>query len=376
MAKRDYYEVLGVDRNANDEALKKAYRKLAIKYHPDKNPGDAEAEEKFKEIAEAYDVLSDSQKRAKYDRFGHAGVGGSAAGGSGGMNMEDIFSRFGDIFGGGFGGFGGFSQGPQRARGSDLRARVRLTLEEIDQGVEKKLKVKKHVHCSHCHGKRTSDPSGTSSCHTCKGQGVVMQVQNTMFGAMQVQTTCPTCHGEGVIITKPCTHCHGKGIEVGEEVVSFRIPAGVASGMQLTVRGKGNVAPGDGIPGDLLVVIQEENDPNLIRNGNDLIYNLLIDIATAALGGQVEVPTITGKARVNIEAGTQSGKILRLRGKGLPEVNGYGRGDLLINVNVFTPTELTSTDHKLLEKLRASDSFKPSEEARRELDRKYREMFD
>lgn len=375
MAKRDYYEVLGVDRNANDEALKKAYRKLAIKYHPDKNPGDAEAEEKFKEIAEAYDVLSDSQKRAKYDRFGHAGVGGSAAGGSGGMNMEDIFSRFGDIFGGGFGGFGGFSQGPQRARGSDLRARVRLTLEEIDQGVEKKLKVKKHVHCSHCHGKRTSDPNGTSTCHTCKGQGVVMQVQNTMFGAMQVQTTCPTCHGEGVIITKPCTHCHGKGIEVGEEVVSFRIPAGVASGMQLTVRGKGNVAPGDGIPGDLLVVIQEENDPNLIRNGNDLIYNLLIDIATASLGGQVEVPTITGKARVNIEAGTQSGKILRLRGKGLPEVNGYGRGDLLINVNVFTPTELTSADHKLLEKLRASASFKPSEEARRELDRKYREMF-
>lgn len=376
MAKRDYYEVLGVDRNANDDALKKAYRKLAIKYHPDKNPGDTEAEEKFKEIAEAYDVLSDSQKRAKYDRFGHAGVGSSAAGGAGGMNMEDIFSRFGDIFGGGFGGFGGFSREPQRARGSDLRARVRLTLEEIEQGVEKKLKVKKHVHCSHCRGKRTTDSNGASTCHTCKGQGVVMQVQNTMFGAMQMQTTCPTCHGEGVIITKPCTHCHGKGIEVGEEVVSCRIPAGVASGMQLTVRGKGNAAPGDGVPGDLLVVIQEEDDPNLIRNGNDLIYNLLIDIATASLGGHVEVPTISGKARVNIEAGTQSGKILRLRGKGLPDVNGYGRGDLLINVNVFTPTELTSADHKLLEKLKASSSFKPSEEARRELDRKYREMFD
>lgn len=379
MAKRDYYEVLGVERSASDDALKKAYRKLAIQYHPDKNPGDKEAEEKFKEVAEAYDVLSDPQKRQRYDQFGHAGVGSSAAGGGGGfggMSMEDIFSRFGDIFGGGgFGGFGGFGGGRQRQRGGDLRVRVRLTLEEIDQGVEKKLKLKKQKLCSKCHGERTTDPNGKSTCATCGGQGVVMQVQNTLFGRMQTQTTCPTCHGSGEQITKPCAHCNGQGIELGEELVTFRIPAGVEEGMQLTVQGQGHAAPEGGINGDLLVVIQEEEDANLIRNHNDLIYNLLISMPEAAFGTQIEVPTVGGRARVTIEPGTQSGKILRLRGKGLPEVNYNRRGDLLINVNVYTPETLTKEDKALLEKLKASPNFIPSEAARKELDRKYREML-
>ncbi|MDY5858691.1 MAG: molecular chaperone DnaJ [Porphyromonas sp.] len=379
MAKRDYYEVLGVERSANDDALKKAYRKLAIQYHPDKNPGDKEAEEKFKEIAEAYDVLSDPQKRQRYDQFGHAGLGGGAAGGGGGfggMSMEDIFSRFGDLFGeGGFGGFGGFGGGRQRRRGGDLRVRVRLTLEEIDQGVEKKLKLKKQKHCSQCHGERTTDPNGKSSCSTCHGQGVVMQVQNTLFGRMQTQTTCPSCNGSGEQITKPCSHCSGQGVELGEELVTFRIPAGVEEGMQLTVQGQGHAAPEGGISGDLLVVIQEEEDANLIRNHNDLIYNLLISVPEAAFGTQIEVPTVGGRARVTIEPGTQSGKILRLRGKGLPEVNYNRRGDLLINVNVYTPETLSKEDKELLEKLKSSPNFIPSEAARKELDRKYREML-
>lgn len=376
---RDYYEILGVDRNANDETLKKAYRKLAIKYHPDKNPGDKEAEEHFKEIAEAYDVLSDADKRARYDRYGHAGVGSSAAGGGfgGGMSMEDIFSRFGDLFGGGgFSGFGGFGGGGQRvARGSDLRARVRLTLEEIDKGVEKKLKVKKHINCTTCHGEGTTERDGKSTCSQCHGHGVITQMQNTFFGAMQTQTTCPACKGAGEVITKPCSKCHGQGTEVGEEIVSFRIPPGVAQGMQLSVSGKGNAAPHGGVPGDLLVVIQEEEDPNLIRNGNDLIYNLLVSIPEAIQGASVEIPTIDGRARVKIEPGTQPGKILRLRGKGLPEVNGYGRGDLLVNVNVFVPQLSGDNGKELLKQMIESTAFQPTEEARRDIDRKYREML-
>lgn len=372
--KRDYYEILGVDRNANDDALKKAYRKLAIKYHPDKNPGDKEAEEHFKEIAEAYDVLSDPDKRARYDRFGHAGVGSSAASGGygGGMSMEDIFSRFGDLFGG----FGGFEGGGRpMARGSDLRARVRLNLEEIEKGVEKKLKVKKHINCSSCHGEGTTERDGRSTCTKCQGRGVITQMQNTFFGPMQSQTTCPSCHGQGEVITKPCPKCHGRGTEVGEEIVSFRIPAGVAEGMQLTVPGKGNAAPRGGMPGDLLVVITEEEDPNLIRNGNDLIYNLLVSIPDAIEGTTVEIPTIDGKARLRIEPGTQPGKILRLRGKGLPEVNGYGRGDLLVNVNVFVPKMEHKSEEELMGHMRQSKAFAPTEEARREVDRKYREML-
>ena len=382
-AKRDYYEVLGVSKGASADELKKAYRKLAIKYHPDKNPGDKEAEEKFKELAEAYDVLSDPDKRQRYDQFGHAGVGSSAAsGGAGGfggsMSMEDIFSRFGDLFGGGgfdfggFGGFGGGGGGRQVVRGSDLRARVRLTLEDIEKGVEKKLKIKKNVACSHCGGEGTSDPNGKQTCGTCHGTGSVVTAQRSLFGMVQTQSVCPTCEGTGEVITKPCSHCKGQGTQIGEELVSFRIPAGVQEGMQLTVSGKGNAAPRGGYPGDLLVLIQEEEDPNLIRNGSDLIYNLLVSIPMAAHGGSVEVPTIGGKARVKIAPGTQPGKVLRLRGKGLPSVNGYGKGDLLVNVNVFIP-KLKEDDEALAGM--SGEAFQPTEEARREIDKHYRQML-
>ena len=382
-AKRDYYEILGVSKGASADELKKAYRKLAIKYHPDKNPGDKEAEEKFKELAEAYDVLSDPDKRQRYDQFGHAGVGSSAASGGaggfgGGMSMEDIFSRFGDLFGGGgfdfggFGGFGGGGGGRQVVRGSDLRARVRLTLEDIEKGVEKKLKIKKNVACSHCGGEGTSDPNGKQTCGTCHGTGSVVTAQRSLFGMVQTQSVCPTCEGTGEVITKPCSHCKGKGTQIGEELVSFRIPAGVQEGMQLTVSGKGNAAPRGGYPGDLLVLIQEEEDPNLIRNGSDLIYNLLVSIPMAAHGGSVEVPTIGGKARVKIAPGTQPGKVLRLRGKGLPSVNGYGKGDLLVNVNVFIP-KLKEDDEALAGM--SGEAFQPTEEARREIDKHYRQML-
>ena len=382
-AKRDYYDVLGVSKGASADELKKAYRKLAIKYHPDKNPGDKEAEEKFKELAEAYDVLSDPDKRQRYDQFGHAGVGSSAASGGaggfgGGMSMEDIFSRFGDLFGGGgfdfggFGGFGGGGGGRQVVRGSDLRARVRLTLEDIEKGVEKKLKIKKNVACSHCGGEGTSDPNGKQTCSTCHGTGSVVTAQRSLFGMVQTQSVCPICEGTGEVITKPCSHCKGQGTQIGEELVSFRIPAGVQEGMQLTVSGKGNAAPRGGYPGDLLVLIQEEEDPNLIRNGSDLIYNLLVSIPMAAHGGSVEVPTIGGKARVKIAPGTQPGKVLRLRGKGLPSVNGYGKGDLLVNVNVFIP-KLKEDDEALAGM--SGEAFQPTEEARREIDKHYRQML-
>ena len=382
-AKKDYYEVLGVSKGASADELKKAYRKLAIKYHPDKNPGDKEAEEKFKELAEAYDVLSDPDKRQRYDQFGHAGVGSSAASGGaggfgGGMSMEDIFSRFGDLFGGGgfdfggFGGFGGGGGGRQTLRGSDLRARVRLTLEDIEKGVEKKLKIKKNVACSHCNGEGTSDSNGKQTCGTCHGTGAVVTAQRSLFGMVQTQSVCPTCEGTGEVITKPCSHCKGQGTQIGEELVSFRIPAGVQEGMQLTVSGKGNAAPRGGIPGDLLVLIQEEEDPNLIRNGSDLIYNLLVSVPMAAHGGSVEVPTIGGKARVKIAPGTQPGKVLRLRGKGLPSVNGYGKGDLLVNVNVFIP-KLKEDDEALVGM--SGEAFQPTEEARREIDKHYRQML-
>lgn len=377
--KRDYYEVLGLAKGASEEELKKAYRKLALKYHPDRNPGDKEAEEKFKELAEAYDVLSDKEKRARYDRFGHAGVGSSAASGGGfggfggGMSMEDIFSRFGDLFGdgGGFGGFGGGGR-PAQPRGGDLRARVTLTLADIDKGTEKTIKLKKQVLCHACHGEQTTETDGKRTCATCDGHGVVMQVQRSIFGAIQTQGICPTCQGSGKQIVKPCSQCSGRGTEQGEETVTFKIPAGVSEGMQITLRGKGNAAPSGGVPGDLQVVIQEEEDPNLIRNGNDLIYNLLIDVATATLGDKIEIPTIEKRVKISIEPGTQSGKILRLRGKGLPSVNGYGRGDLLVNINVFTPKQFSKEDAELLEKLRQSPNFVPDEQTRKEIDRSYR----
>ena len=383
-AKRDYYEVLGVSKTATADEIKKAYRKKAIQYHPDKNPGDKEAEEKFKEAAEAYEVLSDEQKRARYDQFGHAGVGGAASGGfgGGGMSMEDIFSQFGDIFGGHFGGFGGFGgfgssqRGRRVNRGSDLRVKVKLNLKEILNGVEKKIKVKKYVSCSHCNGNGSENGNSTSTCSTCNGSGVVTRVTNTILGQMQTSSTCPTCNGEGTTITKKCTHCSGEGIIRDEEILSIRIPAGVAEGMQLSMSGKGNAARRGGVNGDLLIVVEEEEDPNLIRDENDVIYNLFLSFPMAALGGTVEVPTIDGVAKVKIEPGTQPGKVLRLRNKGLPSVNGFGKGDQLINVNVYVPENLDDKERKWLQEMDKSENFIPSKTEKRKVFDKFKRMFD
>ena len=383
--KKDYYELLGVSRDASADEIKKAYRKQALKYHPDRNPGDKEAEEHFKEVAEAYDVLSDPDKKSRYDQFGHSGVDGASGfggfGGGGGFTVDDIFSRFGDIFGGGFGDYFGGGRGAgsgrvQRPMGSDLRVTVRLTLEDINSGVEKKLRVKKLIQCDSCHGLGTTESDGKRSCSTCGGAGVVYDVRNSIFGQMRTQSVCPTCGGSGEVVTKPCAKCHGKGVTQGEEVVSFRIPAGVVGGMQLTLQGKGNATPQDGIPGDLLVVIQEEQHKDFIRNGNDLIYNLLIPIHTAIRGGQVTVPTIDGSARLKIEPGTQPGKVLRMRGKGLPSVQGYGRGDLMVNVNVFIPQKTSAEDESLIDQLAKAEHFNPTEADRKAIDKKYREMLE
>ena len=391
MAKRDYYEVLEVDKTATLDVIKKAYRKKAIQYHPDKNPGDKEAEEKFKEAAEAYDVLSNPDKRARYDQFGHAGMSGAAGGGfegfGQGMSMDDIFSMFGDIFGGhsgggfggGFGGFGGFGGGgsqQRKFRGSDLRVKVKLNLKEISTGVEKKFKLKKYVPCSHCHGTGAEGNSGSETCPTCKGSGSVIRNQQTILGTMQTRTTCPTCNGEGKIIKDKCKVCGGEGIEYGEEVVTVKIPAGVAEGMQLSMGGKGNAGKHNGIPGDLLILVEEEPHPELIRDENDLVYNLLLSFPTAAIGGAVEIPTIDGKVKVKIEAGTQPGKVLRLRGKGLPSVNGYGTGDLLVNVSVYVPETLSKEEKSTLEKLEESKNFKPSTSIKEKIFKKFRSLFD
>ncbi len=363
--KRDYYEVLGVAKNANADEIKKAYRKAAIKYHPDKNPGDKEAEEKFKEAAEAYDVLSNPDKRARYDQFGHAGMSG-AAGGGGGFggfggfsSMEDIFSQFGDIFGGHFGGgFGGRSRGPQVNQGSDIRVKVKLTLQEVAAGTTKKLKITKMLACDKCGGSGAKDANAYATCSTCHGSGYITQVQNSFFGRVQTQSVCPTCGGSGRTITSPCDKCHGEGTVRGEEVVEIKIPAGVGAGMALTVQGKGNAARHGGINGDLQVVIDEQADPELIRDGNDLIHNLNITVPMALLGATVEVPTVEGRAKIKIDPGTHAGKVLRLRGKGLPDVNGYGRGDLMIVVDVTFPDSLTAEERKLVEKLADSPSFR------------------
>lgn len=386
MDKRDYYEVLGVQKNATADELKKAYRKLAIKYHPDRNQGDKEAEEKFKEAAEAYDVLSDPDKRAKYDQFGHnMGPQGFPGGGgfhAGGMSMEDIFMNFGDIFGGGFGDLGGFgSAGGRRTRkrqrkGSDLRIKVKMTLEEIATGVTKTLKIPTLVPDSHCKGTGAKDGTAFSTCPTCHGTGSVMTTQQTMFGAMQSSTTCPQCNGDGKIITEACPHCHGEGVERKEEVVSFTIPAGVTDGMTLTMKGKGNAAIHGGVNGDLLIVIEEVKHPDLIRDGNDIIYNLMLDIPTAVLGGSVEVPTLTGRARLKIPAGTQPGKVLRLRGKGLPSSEGYGTGDELVNVMVYMPEQLNDEERKIIESLQGKPDMKPSESVKNRIFSKLRHIFD
>jgi molecular chaperone DnaJ len=365
MEKRDLYEVLGISKGATKEEIKKAYRKQALKYHPDKNPGDKKAEENFKEAASAYEVLSNDEKRARYDRFGHEGLGNAGGGFSGaGMTMEDIFSSFGDIFGDAFGGFGGFSgsrrSGGRRVnKGSNLRVKVKLNLQEISAGTEKKIKVSKYVTCDTCGGTGAADQNSMSTCATCRGSGHVTRVTNTLLGQMQTTALCPSCNGEGKTITKKCTTCYGEGIVQKEDIIKINIPAGVAKGMQMNVEGKGNAPRRGGVNGDLLVVIDEEEHPELLREGNDLIYNLFISIPDSILGSQVEVPTIENNVKIKIEPGTQPGKILRLRGKGLPEVNGYGRGDLLVNVNVWIPKNITREEMKTIEKLRDSSSFIP-----------------
>lgn len=380
MSKRDYYEILGVDKNATAEEIKKAYRKKAIQYHPDKNPGNKEAEEMFKEAAEAYEVLSDPDKRSRYDRYGHSGVGGSAGGGfGGGMSMDDIFSHFGDIFGGfgGFSGFGGSGRSSRRVnKGSNLRVKVSLTLAEIAKGVEKKIKVKKYVSCTHCNGTGAAGGTAYSTCSTCRGTGQVTRITNTILGQMHQTTSCPTCHGEGTVITQPCTHCNGEGLVRQEEIVTIQIPAGVENGMQLSVSGKGNAARRGGINGDLIILIQEEPHPELTRDGSDLIYNLLLSVPDAILGSTVEIPTVEGKVKVKIDSGTQPGKILRLKGKGLPEINNYGQGDLLVKINVFIPKDLTKEEVKLVEKLRESESFSTKQASGQSFFSRMKNMFE
>lgn len=390
MERRDYYEVLGVPKTATAAEIKSAYRKKAVQYHPDKNPGNKEAEEKFKEAAEAYSVLSDPEKRQKYDQFGFAGVSGAAGNGGpygggfgGGMSMDDIFSMFGDIFeGSGFGGFGrGFRSGTgggakKRFRGTDLRVKVKLSLKEIAQGVEKKFKLKKYVTCDHCHGTGAEGSGGTETCPTCHGSGSVTKTQQTFLGMMQTQSVCPTCGGEGVIIKNKCSKCNGDGIVYGEEIISVNIPAGVEAGMQLNMRGKGNAGKHNGVNGDLLILIEEEQHPELIRDQNDLIYNLLLSFPTAALGGDAEIPTVDGKVRVKIEAGTQPGKVLRLKGKGLPVMNGYGKGDLLVNISVYVPETLSKEEKECIAKMEKSDNFKPNMSLKEKIFRKFLHYFD
>jgi len=386
MAKRDYYEVLGVKKDATDDEIKKAYRNLAIKYHPDRNPGDKTAEEKFKEAAEAYDVLHDPKKRQQYDQFGFDGPTGGGFGGfgSGGFSVDDIFSMFGDIFGGhsdfgGFGGFGGSStRTRQQSRGSDLRLKVKLSLQEIATGVTKKFKLKKDITCSHCHGSGAEAGSSAETCPTCNGQGFVVKTVRSFLGVMQTQSECPTCHGEGKVIKNKCKECGGTGVKKGDEVVEIKIPAGVAEGMVINVPGKGNAGPHNGVNGNIQVFIEEEPNDTFIRDGQDVIYNLLLDIPTAILGGEVEIPTIDGsKAKIKIEPGTQPGKTLRLRGKGLPAVQGYGSGtgDIIVNVSVYIPKTLSREEKQMIEKLKGSDNFKGDASTKKTIFERFRNYF-
>lgn len=366
MEKRDYYEVLGVPRNADQAAIKKAYREKAVMYHPDKNPGDKAAEDKFKEAAEAYEILSDADKRARYDRFGHAAdmAGGGGFSGSG-MTMDDIFSQFGDIFGdSGFGSFFGGGAGGQRTRGrgrkgANLRIKVALTLEEISTGVSKKIKVKKQVNCDECGGTGAKDKSSVKTCATCNGAGYVRQVRNTFLGQMQTTIACPTCDGNGQTVTSNCAKCRGEGHIQGEETLDIEIPAGVEEGMQLSLRNKGNAGQRGGAPGDLLITVEEKAHEYLQRDGQNVIYELNLNFADAALGVSCDIPTLEGKVKIKIPPGTQAGKILRLRDKGLPSVQSYDRGDQLIHVNIWTPKKLTAEERELLEKIKELPNFQP-----------------
>ncbi|HBF20900.1 MAG TPA: molecular chaperone DnaJ [Cryomorphaceae bacterium] len=358
MAKKDFYDILGVDRKASAEEIKKAYRKMAIKYHPDKNPDDQEAEAKFKEAAEAYEVLSNPEKRQRYDQFGHAGVGGAAGGRGGfggGMNMEDIFEQFGDIFGGafggGFGGFGGGGRGGKRVfKGSNLRVRVKLNLEEIANGVEKKLRIKRQV---------PADGVSFKTCPTCNGSGQTFRVTNTILGQMRTSSSCPTCNGLGQTIDKKPSDADEYGMVRKEETVSIKIPAGVVDGMQLKMSGKGNAGPMGGVNGDLIVVIEEQEHEELKRDGNNLHYDLYISFPDAVLGSKVDIPTVNGKARIKVDPGTQSGRILRLRNKGLPSIEGYGTGDILVHVNVWTPKNISNDQKKIFEEMQKDPNFQP-----------------
>ena len=361
-SKRDYYEILGVGRNASADEIKKAYRQMAIKYHPDKNPGDSKAEDKFKEAAEAYEVLSSPEKKTRYDQYGHQGMGGNG-GGHGGMNMDDIFSQFGDVFGGG--GFEGFFGGGRGGRsgqrqGSNLRIKLRLTLEEAALGVEKKIKVKRNVSCKTCNGSGAKSSSAMQTCSNCNGSGQVRRVTNTILGQMMSTSTCPVCSGEGKIVKEKCGSCHGEGVAAEEEVITIKVPAGVADGMQLSMSGKGNMPPRGGVPGDLIILIEEEEHAFLKREGANVVFDLYINFVDATLGTSVEVPTIDGKVKIKIDAGTQSGKILRLKDKGIKDLNSYQKGDQLIYVNVWTPKQLSSQEKEMLEKLRESPNFQPN----------------
>ncbi len=381
MAKRDYYEVLGVGKNAPAEEIKKAYRKLALQYHPDKNPGNKEAEEKFKEAAEAYDVLSTPDKKSRYDQFGHAGVGSAAGGGS--MNMDDIFSQFGDVFGDDnnifdtfFGGGGRRSQRTRGTRGSNIRIKVKLTLKEIAEGAHKTIKVKKYVPCDTCNGSGAKDASSVSTCKTCNGSGYMRRVQNTILGQMSTTATCPTCNGSGQQITANCPKCHGDGRMYAEDTISIDIPAGVHEGVELSMNGKGNSGQRGGPPGDLLISVEEVKDEELKREGNHVIYELYITFIDAALGTKVEVPSIDGKVRITIPPGTQGGHIMRLKGKGLPAINSYGRGDQIIHVHVWVPKNLTSEERRTLEKLQYNPNFQPdSSQKEKGFFEKVKDMF-
>jgi len=383
MSKRDFYEILGVGKSSSADEIKKAYRKVAMQYHPDRNPGDKAAEEKFKEAAEAYEILSDADKKAQYDRYGHAGLSGNGRGfGGGGMNMDDIFSQFGDIFGDDvFGSFFGGQRGrsaqrSQGVRGSNLRVKLKMTFEEIAKGVKKNIKVKKYVQCSTCSGSGAKDKGSIQTCKTCGGSGQVRRVQNTFLGQMQTVTTCPACNGEGSTITSKCGSCKGEGRVFGEETVSIDIPAGVQEGMQLNVNGKGNAGERGGHNGDLIILIEEEPHKELQRDGLNVAYDLYISFPDAVSGIQVEVPTIDGRAKIKIPAGTQSGKIFRLKGKGFPAVNSYEKGDQLIHVNVWTPQHVSADEKAALDKMGQSPNFKPQpDKSEKGFFDKIREMF-